>query len=183
MATKYVKDFSFDPAFGFSGSNQQQPKPVHKAVGGPLTPQQVRRAPQPVAQPAQQPGPTPQEPTITMPMSTAQRLAEGVARAGMMHGAQLAASRIPGPVPATPAGALSQIPTGAPGMKKGGRMAAKQRHALPKDDFALPNERYPINDKAHARNALARVAQHGNPEEQATVRAKVHRKFPGIVQK
>ncbi len=37
-----------------------------------------------------------------------------------------------------------------------------------------------MNDKAHARNALARVAQHGSPKEKAEVRAKVHKKFPGI---
>lgn len=39
---------------------------------------------------------------------------------------------------------------------------------------------YPIPDKSHARNALARVAQHGSSAEKAKVRAKVHAKFPGI---
>ena len=39
---------------------------------------------------------------------------------------------------------------------------------------------YPINDPNHARNALARVAQHGSPAEQAKVRAAVHRRYPGI---
>ena len=35
-----------------------------------------------------------------------------------------------------------------------------ERSDLPKRDFALPSERkYPIEDKAHARNALARVSQ------------------------
>jgi len=41
---------------------------------------------------------------------------------------------------------------------------------------------YPIEDPKHARNALARVAQHGTPAEQAKVRAKVHAKFPSIGQ-
>ncbi len=39
---------------------------------------------------------------------------------------------------------------------------------------------YPIPDKAHARNALARVAQHGSPSEMAKVRAKVHAKYPDM---
>lgn len=63
-----------------------------------------------------------------------------------------------------------------------GKLTAKQRHDLPAGDFALPGERYPINDPSHARNALARVSQHGSPEEKAAVRAKVHRKYPGIEQ-
>lgn len=42
---------------------------------------------------------------------------------------------------------------------------------------------YPIPDAGHARNALARVSQHGSSEEKAKVRAKVKAKFPGIGQK
>jgi len=58
---------------------------------------------------------------------------------------------------------------------------AKKRNALPKTAFALPGERaYPINDLAHARNALARVAQNGTPAEQRAVRAAVYRKFPQL---
>ena len=70
------------------------------------------------------------------------------------------------------------------------RLTADDRKRLPKGDFALPGRgegrsgkgsgSYPIPDKAHARNALARVAQHGTPEEKAKVRAAVHRKFPTI---
>ena len=60
------------------------------------------------------------------------------------------------------------------------KLTTKARKELPKKDFALGKGRYPIEDKAHARNALARVSQHGSPSEQATVRAAVHRKFPGI---
>jgi hypothetical protein len=60
------------------------------------------------------------------------------------------------------------------------------RKAMPKKSFALPAKRqggkggYPIPDKAHARNALSRVSQFGSSAEKATVRAKVHAKFPGI---
>ena len=59
-----------------------------------------------------------------------------------------------------------------------------QRQKLPTKDFALPKERkYPVADKAHARNALARVAQHGTPAQKAEVRAKVAKKFPSIGKK
>lgn len=54
------------------------------------------------------------------------------------------------------------------------------REKIKEKNFALPGRRYPINDPAHARNALARVSQHGSPAEKAAVRSKVHKKFPGI---
>lgn len=66
------------------------------------------------------------------------------------------------------------------GYRRGGRLTTAERHALPEQDFALPGERYPVPDKSHARNALARVSQHGSPEEKARVRAKVRSKYPGI---
>lgn len=62
------------------------------------------------------------------------------------------------------------------------KLTAKDRKALPRSDFALPGRRYPLNDENHARNALARVAQHGTPAEQRQVRAKVHAKYPDIDQ-
>ena len=62
--------------------------------------------------------------------------------------------------------------------------STKQRKKLSKKSFALPGKRkYPIPDKAHARNALARVAQHGTKAEQKKVRAAVHRRFPSIGKK
>jgi hypothetical protein len=54
------------------------------------------------------------------------------------------------------------------------------RKRMKKSSFALPGRRYPIPDAAHARNALARVAQHGSPEEKRKVRKAVRRKFKGI---
>jgi hypothetical protein len=59
-----------------------------------------------------------------------------------------------------------------------------ERKALPGGVFAVDHKKrkYPIEDEAHARNALARVAQHGTPEEKAKVRAAVKRKYPGIEQ-
>lgn len=60
------------------------------------------------------------------------------------------------------------------------KLSYEARKHLPGKDFALPGHRYPIEDKAHARNALARVSQHGTPAEKARVRAAVHSKYPGI---
>jgi hypothetical protein len=67
------------------------------------------------------------------------------------------------------------------------------RKKLPSKSFALPGKgegphgkgagSYPIPDKAHARNALARVSAHGTSAEKATVRRKVHAKYPDIGKK
>ena len=62
------------------------------------------------------------------------------------------------------------------------KLTTKTRNALPAKTFAGPDRSYPINDMSHARNALARVSQHGTAELKAHVRAAVHRKFPGIKQ-
>jgi hypothetical protein len=63
------------------------------------------------------------------------------------------------------------------------KLTAKARKKIPTKDFAGPDRSYPIEDKSHARNALARVSQHGSPALKAKVKAKVHRKFPGIEMK
>jgi hypothetical protein len=67
------------------------------------------------------------------------------------------------------------------------KLSSGQRKRLPSSSFALPGKgegpqgkgsgSYPIPDKSHARNALARSA--GKPVA-AAVRAKVKAKFPGI---
>ena len=60
-------------------------------------------------------------------------------------------------------------------------LTTEVRKDLPDSDFALPEERkYPIHDESHARNALARVAQHGTPEEKKKVQAAVKKKYPDI---
>lgn len=59
------------------------------------------------------------------------------------------------------------------------KLTAKTRNALPAKDFAGPDRSFPIEDKSHARNALARVANKG-PELKAKVRSKVKSKFPSI---
>jgi hypothetical protein len=60
------------------------------------------------------------------------------------------------------------------------KLTTKKRKGLPTKDFAVPGRKYPINDPAHARNALSRVSQFGSPAEKAAVRSKVKRKYPGI---
>ena len=63
------------------------------------------------------------------------------------------------------------------------KLTTKGRKAIAAKNFAGPDRSYPIEDASHARNALARVSQHGSPELKAKVRAKVHAKYPGIEQK
>jgi hypothetical protein len=60
------------------------------------------------------------------------------------------------------------------------KLTAKGRKRIKSKNFALKGRRYPIHDKAHARSALSRVAQHGTPAEKAKVRRAVKRKFPSI---
>ena len=67
------------------------------------------------------------------------------------------------------------------------KLTARQRRNMPRSQFAIPSKApgsgsYPINDRSHARNALARVAQHGTPAQKARVRATVRRRYPGIKQ-
>lgn len=59
-------------------------------------------------------------------------------------------------------------------------LSAKERDALPDNDFALPGRKYPIHDEAHARDALARVAQNGTPDEQRKVKMLVKYRYPNI---
>ena len=62
------------------------------------------------------------------------------------------------------------------------KLTAKARKAIPKKDFAVPGKApgsgsYPIEDRRHAANALARSS--GKPVA-AQVRAKVHAKYPDM---
>ena len=64
------------------------------------------------------------------------------------------------------------------------KLTSKGRNRLKKTQFAEPAQRkYPINDAAHARNALSRVSQYGSPSEKQKVRAAVKAKYPGIGKK
>lgn len=57
------------------------------------------------------------------------------------------------------------------------KLTAKQRKKIPAKDFAVAGRKFPINDRSHARNALARAS--GKPVE-AEVRTKVHAKYPDL---
>lgn len=60
-------------------------------------------------------------------------------------------------------------------------MKASKRNRLSSRSFAIPGKRaYPINDRAHAANALARVSQHGSPSQKARVRAAVCKRYPSL---
>lgn len=61
------------------------------------------------------------------------------------------------------------------------KLTAKARKAIPSKDFAGPDRSFPIEDKSHARNALARVSGK-SPALKAKVRAKVKSKYPNIAQ-
>ncbi len=63
------------------------------------------------------------------------------------------------------------------------KLTAAKRNKIPGKDFAGPDRSYPVEDASHARNALARVSQHGSPALKAKVRAKVHKKYPSMGKK
>jgi hypothetical protein len=61
------------------------------------------------------------------------------------------------------------------------KLSTAARKALPTKSFAEPDKRkYPIENEAHARNALSRVEQFGTPAEKAMVKAAVKKKYPSI---
>lgn len=70
-------------------------------------------------------------------------------------------------------------------------LSAAKRKALKTSSFAVPKgkgskpekDSYPVNDLAHAKNALARVAQNGTPAEKRMVIAAVRRKFPNLAKR
>lgn len=69
-------------------------------------------------------------------------------------------------------------------------LTAASRDQIAKKNFALSAKQsntgkpaYPIHDKAHAANALARVKQHGSPAEKSEVYKDVARKFPELASK
>ena len=60
------------------------------------------------------------------------------------------------------------------------QLPTRGRNQIKAKNFALPGRRNPIQDISHARNALARVAQHGTRAEQRSVRAKVYARYPSL---
>jgi RNase P protein component len=61
------------------------------------------------------------------------------------------------------------------------KLTYAQRQRLPRSAFVYPRTRkYPIENIAHARNALARVARFGTKAEKRKVRLAVFRRYPSI---
>lgn len=61
-------------------------------------------------------------------------------------------------------------------------LSSSDRKNLSKSQFAVPSKApgsgsYPIPDKSHAQNALARVSQYGSPAEKAKVQSAIQKKF------
>jgi len=65
------------------------------------------------------------------------------------------------------------------------KLTTRGRKQIKKSNFAIPSKApgsgsYPIHDISHARNALARVAQHGSPTEKETVKSAVYKNYPEL---
>ncbi len=60
------------------------------------------------------------------------------------------------------------------------KLTAAHRNELPGKDFAGPDRSYPVYDRSHAQNALARVSQFGTTELKERVSRKVHEKYPDM---
>lgn len=62
------------------------------------------------------------------------------------------------------------------------KLSTQSRNVLPKSDFALPGGKYPVEDKAHARDAKARASQQANKGNLSTAdKAKVDRKADAVL--
>jgi hypothetical protein len=63
------------------------------------------------------------------------------------------------------------------------KLTTKTRKSLSSKSFVFPKSRkFPIEDAAHARDALSRAAAKGGSVE-AKVRAAVHKKYPSLGKK
>lgn len=74
--------------------------------------------------------------------------------------------------------------------KAGGHITAAERRELPSSDFGLPGKgigpggkgpgSYPLDTEKRARSALSRASHNASSAEQATIRRKVHAKYPDM---
>ncbi len=61
------------------------------------------------------------------------------------------------------------------------KLSTTERKEIPAKSFAEPDKRkYPIENEAHAKNALSRVSQFGTSAEKIKVRRAVKKKYPSI---
>jgi hypothetical protein len=64
------------------------------------------------------------------------------------------------------------------------KLTTAARNKLPASDFALPGRRYPVEDKAHARDAKSRASQAYNAGQlSAAEKAKVDSKADATLRK
>ncbi len=64
------------------------------------------------------------------------------------------------------------------------KLSSRARKALPKSDFAGPGRSYPVEDKAHARNAKARASEMANKGRlSASTEAKIDAKANKVLKK
>ncbi len=99
---------------------------------------------------------------------------------------------LPVPLRSTRPSSPPSIDEGAPQMKRGGHITAAGRRALPSSDFGLPGKgtgpegkgsgSYPIDTPGRARSALSRASANASPAAEATIRRKVHARYPQIGQ-
>ena len=65
-----------------------------------------------------------------------------------------------------------------------GKLTTEARNKLPKSAFALPGKRFPVEDKAHARDAKARASQGFNAGRLSeSEKAKVDQKADAVLGK
>lgn len=68
--------------------------------------------------------------------------------------------------------------------KRSPKMTSAKRSKMKSSTFGLAGKRkYPLDTKGRAKNALARVAQHGTKAEQKAVRAKAVKRYPSLAKK
>lgn len=64
------------------------------------------------------------------------------------------------------------------------KLSTDARKKLPQKDFALPGGKYPVEDKAHARDAKARASQQEKKGNLSSAdKAKVDRKADAVLRK
>jgi len=64
------------------------------------------------------------------------------------------------------------------------KLTSKERNKLPSSKFSGPDRSYPVNDKNHARNALARVSQQENKGKiSSSAASKIRAKADKVISK
>ena len=60
------------------------------------------------------------------------------------------------------------------------KLSTAARNRLPDSAFSGPGRSYPIEDEGHAKAALSRAAHNASPGLEATIKAKVRRRYPNM---